>query len=205
MKAALQRAPRLDAQEAWTKRFLQNLKHDAESDSVAASLLRDHDLAAQCAVRIRTYVEPKFTEWLYRDRQDRMRQHVARLNAIIDGLKAQKQIEATRGGSDPDTEQRLQKYTAELIKSKTLLNVKRHGQKRAQFVLYEAYCFLLASFTSGNKVEWESMAALVAAGYNASGLEGFPSADTIRKNIKSFEERCPDMAQLVRHRFAIAQ
>lgn len=195
MKTALQRAPRLDDQEAWTKRFLQNLKHDAEADPVLAVLVRNPDLAMFFAVKIRRYVEPDITNWLYRDKKDRERQHVGKLNTIIGGLKEQKEIEVSRWISDSDTGLRLQNYAAELENSKTAFSTKRHGRDRAQFILYECYCFLLTVFDV--QVTWEMLANLVAAGYNASGLEGFPSAATIAKNIEHFEERCSDMARLV--------
>lgn len=181
-------------QKEWNGRFIKILSRDYTNlDSIIAAILTDDRLSQICAVKIRSYVDKRFTIWWYEQRKVRgakTKEHlkiaIAGLNAAVSLYKDQgKQAAATYLGNI------ALDLSGALGRWKEAYSTKRHGRDRAHSILHETRSFLESRLN--RTVTYTTLANLVSAGYEADGKapDNPVTEEQIWKNLSGFERKNP--------------
>jgi len=186
---------------AWAARFARNLnERHASVDGTVRRILRDRHVTHWCAMRVRCYVDPEVTRYLYKNRKDRVRQERMKIQSAITGLNSAVGI---YGGQEPNVAQSLGFKAVELSgalgRCDRAASTKRHGRDRAQSILYECHVFL--EYVLRTNVTYKTLANLVSSGFETENLSSTHiSEENVRKNLANFRHQNPEWCSLLESR-----
>jgi hypothetical protein len=191
-------------QKDWINRFKCILDATyANSDPTISAITSNDRLVAQCAMKIRCYVDKDITALLYKMRRERGIAHKKKLENAIAGMRASAELFIERGNNAMAmfVGSLATDFSGELGRAHLAFQTKRHGRDHAHSSLWE--CRFYLEGVLDRKVTYATLATLVNAGHEADSK---PRKDPIteehlRKNLSAFARNNPDWMKLLHDRY----
>jgi hypothetical protein len=191
-------------QRDWNNRFkcILNATY-ANSDPAIFAITSNDRLVAQCATKIRCYVDKDITALLYRMRRERGIAHKKKLENAITGMRAAVELFTERGNNAMAVfvEKLAIGFSGELDRAHLAFQTKRHGRDHAHSSLWECRFYLEAVLN--RKLTYATLASLVDAGHDADNkaLKDPTTEEQLRKNLSAFARNNPEWMKLLHDRF----